>query len=215
MLERAPVSSTLLAAAIVVVVGLTGVSAAGAAPVARKAPVRVTFVGDSVAASIAYTPAARAQLRRGLVVRLDLAVCRRLVQPSCSYRGRRPPSALDVVRSLGRSLGTVLVVKVGYNESAQGYREGIDEVMRAALAQGARGVVWVTLRETRDVYHWTNDAIRAAAKNWPQLVVADWNIFSSGKAWFGEDGLHLSAQGAAALAAFLRPYVLRAARGTA
>ena len=32
--------------------------------------------------------------------------------------------------------------------------------MRAALAQGAVGVVWVTLRETRHIYHWTNVAIQ-------------------------------------------------------
>jgi hypothetical protein len=105
----------------------------------------------------------------------------------------------------------VLVVNVGYNESAQGYRKGIDEVMRAALRQGANGVVWVTLREARDVYRWTNIAIRTAAERWPQLVVADWDRYSRGKPWLGPDGLHLTPTGAEALAAFLRPYVFRAA----
>jgi len=177
-------------------------------------PVRATFVGDSVSASIAYVPAARAQLRRGLDVRLDLRVCRRLVQPSCTYEGATPSSALQAVEAYGRSLGRVLVVKVGYNESAQGYREGIDRVMRAALRDGARGVVWVTLRETRDTYHWTNIAIRTAKKRWPQLLVADWNAYSRGKPWFGHDGLHLTSAGASALAAFLRPYVFKAADGS-
>lgn len=197
-----------LAAVAVLCLGLAGASASTAG---SAAPVRVTLVGDSVAASISHVPAARARLRRGLAVRLDLAVCRRLVQPGCSYRGRTPASALDVVRSLGRSLGTVLVVDVGYNESAQSYRTGIDRLVRAALAQGATGIVWVTLRETSDTYRRSNRAIRAAARRWPQLVVADWNAFSAGKPWFGSDGLHLSAQGATALASFLRPYVLRAA----
>ena len=63
----------------------------------------------------------------------------------------------------------MLVVKVGYNESARGYRQGIDRVMRAALAEGAKAVVWVTLRETNDSYHETNVVIRTAAKRWPQL----------------------------------------------
>lgn len=189
---------------------------AGAGPaVARgdgaRAPVRATFVGDSVAASISYASTAKAQLERGLSVRLDLKVCRRLVQPSCAYQGSAPPTALEVVRGLGSSLGRVVIVKVGYNESARGYRAGIDRVMRAALAQGAAGVVWVTLRETTSTYHWTNVAIKAAAKRWPQLVVADWNAHSARKPWFGHDGLHLSAAGATALAAFLRPYVFRAA----
>lgn len=195
----------------VVVVTLAAglVALAGAAD--AKARTNITFVGDSVSASIAYVTTAQAQLRKGYDVRLDLKVCRRLVQASCSYNGSRPLSALEVVQSLGRSLGDVLVVKVGYNESAQGYGAGIDRVMRAALAQGAKGVVWVTLRETRDIYHWTNMAIRTAAKRWPQLVVADWNAYSSGRPWFGGDGLHLSSAGATALAAFLRPHVHEAA----
>ena len=85
----------------------------------------------------------------------------------------------------------MLIVDVGYNESAAGYREGIDRIMRAAQAQGATGVVWVTLRETRDIYRQTNATIRAAQKRWPQLQVADWNAYSRGKPWFSSDGLHM------------------------
>lgn len=205
----------VLLAALVCLVTAGSAAATTAAPAGKKAPVRVTFVGDSVAASISYAATAQAQLTKGLAVRLDLRVCRRLVQPSCSYQGSTPTTALQAVQALGRSLGRVLIVKVGYNESAQGYRGGIDRVMRAALAQGASGVVWVTLKETSDTYHWTNVAIKTAAKRWPQLVVADWNAYSAGKPWFGSDGLHMSATGATELARFLRPYVFRAAAGRA
>ncbi len=194
---------------------LVGVSSATAAPAGKKGPIRATFVGDSVSASISYATTAQAQLKRGLSVRLDLKVCRRLVQPSCPYQGSTPLTALQAVQSYGPSLGRVLIVKVGYNESSQGYGKGIDRIMRAALADGVDGVVWVTLRETRDIYRGTNAAIRAAAKRWPQLVVADWNAYSAGKPWFGSDGLHLSATGATELAHFLRPYVYRAAAGRA
>jgi hypothetical protein len=198
-------------AAVAVLGSLAVLALAGAGAARPSTPIEVTFVGDSVPASIAYVPQARATLARGLNVRLDLRVCRRLVAPSCSYRSSTPTTALEAVRAYGRSLGRVLVVNVGYNESAQGYRKGIDEVMRAALRQGANGVVWVTLREARDVYRWTNIAIRTAAERWPQLVVADWDRYSRGKPWFGPDGLHLTPTGAEALAAFLRPYVFRAA----
>lgn len=197
-------------------IGLTAVVAlsllAGAGTAARK-PVRATFVGDSVAASISYTPSARSVLARGLAVRLDLRVCRRLVTVGCSFQGVTPADALATVRSLRGSLGDVLIVYVGYNESAAGYRKGIDRIMRAALAQGAKGVVWVTLRETRDIYRQTNVAIRAAAKRWPQLYLADWSAFSNSKPWFSQDGLHMGAAGAEGLARFLRPFVLRAAAG--
>jgi len=183
---------------------------AAAAPARKVAPIRATFVGDSVSAAISYVTTAQAELERGLSVHLDLRVCRRLVQPSCPYQGSAPSTALQAVESYGRSLGTVLIVKVGYNESSAGYAKGIDEVMRAALAEGATGVVWVTLRERSDSYRWTNVTIRQAAKRWPQLVVADWNAYSAGKPCFGPDGLHLSSTGATALATFLRPYVFRA-----
>jgi len=203
--------AALILAVVVCLAGLGTATTATASPSGKKAPIRVTFVGDSVAASISYATTAQAQLKKGLAVRLDLKVCRRLVLPSCTYQGSTPTTALQAVQALGRSLGRVLIVKVGYNESAQGYREGIDRVMRAALTQGASGVVWVTLKETSDIYHWTNLAIKTAAKRWPQLVVADWNAFSAGKPWFGSDGLHMSATGATELARFLRPYVFRAA----
>ena len=184
---------------------------AGAGGAAAKKPVRATFVGDSVAASISYTPSARSALARGLRVRLDLRVCRRLVTVGCPYQGATPPNALDAVTALHRTLGDVLIVYVGYNESSSGYRKGIDRIMRSALAQGAKGVVWVTLREQRDIYRQTNAVIRAAAKRWPQLYVADWNAFSDGKPWFSSDGLHMGATGAEGLARFLRPFVFRAA----
>ena len=125
--------------------------------------------------------------------------------------GLGPDERAESVQSLGRALGDVLIVDVGYNESASGYREGIDRVMGAARAQGASGVVWVLLRETRDIYRQTNTVIRAAQKRWPQLLIADWNAYSRGKPWFSSDGLHMSVIGAGALASFLRPYVLRAA----
>ena len=184
---------------------------AGAGGAAAKKPVHATFVGDSVAASISYTPSARSVLARGLRVRLDLRVCRRLVTVGCPYQGATPPNALDAVTALHRTLGDVLIVYVGYNESSSGYRKGIDRIMRSALAQGAKGVVWVTLREQRDIYRQTNAVIRAAAKRWPQLYVADWNAFSDGKPWFSSDGLHMGATGAEGLARFLRPFVFRAA----
>lgn len=187
-------------------------SSATAAP---RAPIEATFVGDSVPASISYAPLAQAELKRGLKVRLDLRVCRRLVAPSCPYQGSTPSTALQAVQSYGRSLGDVLIVKVGYNESAQGYRQGIDQVMRAALAEGAKAVVWVTLRETTDGYHQTNVVIRKAAKRWPQLHVADWNAYSRGRPWFGHDGLHLTVTGAQALATLVRTSVLEAAAASA
>ncbi len=173
--------------------------------------IRVTFVGDSVAEAIDYVPAARRKLTDGLVVNLDLRVCRRLVAPGCSFQGTTPSTALEAVQAYGPRLGKVLVVDIGYNEGSNGFGVGIDRVMSAARSQGATGVVWVTLRETRGIYRDTNVSIRRAARRWPQLRVADWNAYSTGKSWFAGDGLHLTPAGATALAGFLRRSILRAA----
>jgi hypothetical protein len=199
----------LLVAALVSVVVAAGVASAGGTDAAARKPLHVTFVGDSVPDAITYVSAARRRLTKGFVVRLDLRVCRRLVMPSCSFQGVTPSTALEAVQSFGRRLGDVLIVDVGYNEGPIGYGAGIDRVMRAAHAQGAVGVVWVTLRETRSLYRQTNAVMRRAAKRWPNVLrVADWNAFSAGHSWFGDDGLHLTPTGATALAGFLRPYVL-------
>jgi hypothetical protein len=181
-------------------------------PSAAAKPIKATLVGDSVAMSIDYTSSARAVLRKGLAVRLDFAVCRRLVQPSCAFQGTTPTTALRAVQGYGRSLGEVLIVDVGYNEGDGGYGDGIDRVMRAARKQGVKAVVWVTLRETIDIYHRTNLAIKRAAKRWPQLRVADWNAYSHGQPWFRDDGLHLTGTGAGALASFLRQNVFESLR---
>ncbi len=67
-------AAALVVTALVTTAGaLTTASADGA-----KGLVHVTFVGDSVPASIEYVPSAQRALRKGLDVRLDLKVCRRL-----------------------------------------------------------------------------------------------------------------------------------------
>jgi lysophospholipase L1-like esterase len=116
-----------------------------------------------------------------------------------------------VARSLRDRIGRVAIVNVGYNDDPRGYDVGA--VMRALRADGAEAVVWVTMRETRSVYAATNDQIRAIARHWPAMRIADWNAVSAGRPWFASDGLHLNAKGAMALAGLLRQNVLAALAG--
>jgi lysophospholipase L1-like esterase len=168
-------------------------------------------VGDSISASLEYVSPARSLLSRRFRMHFDLEVCRRLVATSCAFQGRRPSSALQVITSLGSSVGDVVIVNVGYNEDSYGYRDGMRRVLHAARAQGARAIVWVTLRETSDVYRTTNAVIRDEAKRWAAVRVANWAALSRGRPWFREDGLHLNAAGAMGLARLLRANVLSAA----
>lgn len=189
---------------------LAGAVHASARPASKT---RVTVIGDSVTASFDYIPAARRYLGKGLDLHSDAVVCRRLVATSCPFQGSTPPTALQVVSSEGHLLGPVVVLNVGYNDWAAVY--DVNRVMRALRAAGVRTVVWVTLREVgpyASVYAQSNARIRRADKAWRNsLVLADWNRYSRGKAWFREDGLHLSAAGAMGLARFLRPLVLSGA----
>ena len=189
---------------------LVGATAAGAAHGASARPTRVTVIGDSVTESLDYVPSARRYLGRGLDLRADALVCRRLVAASCSFQGTAPRTALQVVDAQGQALGPVVVINVGYNDWAAVY--DVDRVMKALAAAGVRHVIWVTLRQAganASIYAQSNARIRGAGRRWhDDLVVADWNAYSRGKAWFQEDGLHLTAPGALGLARLLRPLVV-------
>ena len=87
-------------------------AAPSSAGTAASAKTRVTVIGDSIMASFDYVPSAARELGRGLELRSDNAVCRRLVAASCPYGGSTPATALDVVRANGRALGQVVVINV-------------------------------------------------------------------------------------------------------
>jgi hypothetical protein len=178
---------------------------------------KVTFIGDSKAAGIEFSPRAKRLLAEGYTMRRDLKVCRRLVAQSCTYNGVRPMTALQAVNYYGNGLGRVVVIDVGYNDSSATYRGQLDEVMDAALAHGVRGVVWVNLRAVRPDYKKINRIIRKAQDRYPRLHVANWNRYAKGHpSWYsGTDGIHLTTKGAVKLVKLVRRYIPVANRGPA
>lgn len=199
----------LLAATALATAAALALVGAASAPASAAARPRVTLIGDSVMASFDHVPAARRTLGRGLDLRTDSAVCRRLVAASCPFRGETPASALDVVRAHGRGLGSVVVINVGYNDWPAVY--DVDRVARALRAAGVERTIWVTLRETgvhASRYAQANARLRAAERRWGDVVVADWNAHSRERPWFRSDGVHLTPAGAHGLARLLRPLVL-------
>ena len=58
---------------------------------------RVTFIGDSIAAASQYEPDALRILTQGIDLDPQLAVCRRLGQESCPYKGTRPLTLVDLL----------------------------------------------------------------------------------------------------------------------
>jgi hypothetical protein len=201
------------AAIVLALAGALVLAFAGHGSAQGPSKTRVTVIGDSVAASFDYVVPAKRYLAKGLDLRSDAVVCRRLVATSCPFQGSTPATALQVVGAEGRALGPVVVINVGYNDWAAVY--DVDRVMRALKAAGVRRVIWVTLREAgsyASIYRQTNARIRSADAKWRStMVVADWNAYSRGKPWFRDDGLHLTPNGALGLAKLLRPLVLAGA----
>lgn len=170
---------------------------------------RATLITDSGLGALLWEKAAQEQLGRGLDFRVEIRACRKLATVGCPYEGERPPSVLELVKETGPALGRILAIQVGYNDQPDTYGDGLDKVMKAAIAAGVEQVVWITLRASRPNFAEINDAIVAGAKRWPQLVVADWDAASHDRAWF-TDGVHMNGQGAPAFASFFRPLLLAA-----
>ena len=170
-------------------------------------------IGDSVSALIEEVPAAAYALGNGLAVSADLAVCRRLVAPSCTYKGTQPPTALEQIESLPRT-PRVVVLDVGYNDNSDTFIQDAATVTAALVKRGVGRVVWVTLREERSSYADSNNAIRTLAKRWPTVIrIADWNATSAGQPWFEPDGLHLNPLGAEMLAQLIHSNLVAACNG--
>ena len=202
--DAARAAQALATLGVVAAVALAAVAPTSAESSARP---RVTVIGDSITASFDYVPAAKRYLGKGLDLRSEAVTCRRLVAASCVFKGTTPATALQVIAAHEGSLGSVVVVNVGYNDWAAVY--DVDRVMRALAEAGVATAIWVTLRETTTNYARNNARIRAAARRWRgSLVVADWNVHSRGKPWFREDGLHVTSSGAMGLARLLRPLVV-------
>ena len=179
-------------------------AAALAADPGRSDATRVTVFGDSSATAMAYDPKARAILGTGIDLRLEVAACRRLGNLSCPYDGVRPPNVIERASALGRDLGPVVVVAVGYNDYENTYEENIDETLRVLSKAGVERVLWATLLEQRQSWARMNEMITAAAKKHPEMVVLDWNARARGKdAWLQPDGIHLTPTGAQSLATMI------------
>lgn len=169
-----------------------------------QAEKRVTVFGDSAAAAMAYDPEAKRILGRAIDLRLEVAACRRVGDTSCPYDGVRPPNVIERATELGRELGPVVVVIVGYNDYESTYADNIEKALATFRKAGVEHVLWATLRAERQSYASMNEAIQAAAKRFPQLTVLDWNTVSRSHAdWLQPDRIHLTPEGARGMASMV------------
>lgn len=181
------------------------------APASRAAPAtRVTVIGDSSMIDVVWHVPANTLLTRGLDVRLDVRVCRRLVGESCPYEGERPPNLVDTVAAMGTGLGLVVVVG-GYNEPEPEFAAAVAASLDALVRAGATRILWPTLSEASPMFGRMNGTLAEIADARPELTLLDWNRYSSThNDWFQTDHIHLTDAGALGLAGFLRAEIDRA-----
>ena len=85
------------------------------------------------------------------------------------------------------------------------FAQNVEQAVQALLANGAKRILWVNLREAQGQYPGMNAVLVAAAHRYPELTVVDWNATTSGHPeWFQNDGIHLVHPGAIALATLIR-----------
>ena len=200
--------ATLPLAVTAVVVGLL-VLAGSATATADGPPLQhVTLIGDSVVDAVANDNAATKLAARGMDLDLEVAACRRLVDPSCPPN---PPTTLQVITKLGSAIGPTVVIAVGYNDFADHYEGEIADVLDALDAANVKNIFWLTLRAAHHPYINMNDEIAAAAASHPGMSVIDWNVYSrSHPEWFQDDGIHLLDPGARAMASLIHDKLVAA-----
>lgn len=183
---------------------LTGGPARGDAPLPH-----VTVITDSVGGVLLWDGEANQILSSGFDLDVESIICRKLVEPGCGY-SPPPPSALDTVNDLGAKLGETVVIDTGYNDTPSEVAEAVDPLMQALVGFGVTHVIWVTLVERLSEWTVSNAEVVAAAKRWPQLILADWNAVALPHPEWFTDEAHMNSLGARALAAFLHPFLVYA-----
>jgi len=192
-------------------VALAALIAAAASPARSTGVQHVTLIGDSVADAIPGDYSASLIVKQGIDLDLEVAPCRRVEGEGCPIDGVRPPSAVQLIQSLGSKIGPTVVVAVGYNDFEDQYAGNIEDAIDAMTAAGVKRIFWLTLRAARHPYLSMNDDIAQAAAKHPQVTVVDWNVYSrSHPDWFQTDGLHLLGPGAEGMATLIHKTLLGA-----
>jgi hypothetical protein len=187
------------------VAALILVSTAASGSAEPSSPPHVTVIGDSVLTAVYWNSDPLQVLTSGLDVDMEIAVCRRLVGVSCPFEGERPTTLVDLVDTLGPSLGSTVVVEAGYNEPEADFAAGVEESLAALRAAGVERVLWVSLSERRADFARMNVTLAAAARKHPELTIVDWaRLTHANDDWFQGDGIHLTYTGAFAMARLLR-----------
>jgi hypothetical protein len=196
-------------AAAIVIATLAAVGAS--VSTAADTPTQVTVIGDSVLTAVLWNSAPLAILQQGLQMQLDIGICRRLNGVSCPFEGAETPTLADVVEALGPRLGKVVVIEVGYNDGARTFPDAVEQSVRALLQAGVSKILWLNLHGSGAYWDAKNAVLVAAARRHPEVSIVDWNGYARDHwSWFQGDSVHLTYDGALAIATLLHGAIVEA-----
>jgi hypothetical protein len=185
----------------------------GSVSAAADTPTQVTVIGDSVLTAVLWNSAPLAILQQGLQMQLDIGICRRLNGVSCPFEGAETPTLADVVQALGPRLGKVVVIEVGYNDGARTFPDAVEQSVRALLQAGVSKILWLNLHGSGAYWDAKNAVLVAAARRHPEVSIVDWNGYARDHwSWFQGDSVHLTYDGALAIATLLHGATLPVAQ---
>lgn len=166
---------------------------------------RVLVVGDSAMAALdVYTDSRRALA--GFDVVLETDNCRRLVYRSClsPATNRVPTTALEAIDAAVGPFD-IVYIDAGHNDwHDRDFGWQFDLIVQAARRKGAAQVLWATYTEAvrgseqRIAYVENNANLRylTSLPQYPDVMIADWNNYSSSHPEWFYDGTHMRPSGA-------------------
>jgi hypothetical protein len=193
---------------------VTGITTGPAALASTPAPPveKVALIGDSTLLGLTYNPSAGRDTDARSIVSDKYQLfygaksCERLVAPSCG--SNPPPTSLQIMQANAGQLGQVLVIMGGYDDAE--ISTGVDAIVAEAARQGIGTVMWLTYRTGDLSYHYAynyvgfNAVLHDKVAKYGSLVLADWDAYSHDHPeWMTDDGVHVNATGAMALAHFI------------
>lgn len=183
-------AAAALIGAVVVVLGLVVGSVGPAAGPASAQPRRVVVVGDSIILG-AQTAIAETFGQIGWELVFDADV------------SRSTAAGAAAVGAHAAELTDTLVVSLGANDAGNTdlFRRRVDDVL--AAAGGTRRVLWLTIPEVRPYYAPANQVLRDVAAAHPNVRVVEWHVAATNPGMTASDGLHLTPDGARAMAFLL------------
>jgi len=185
--------------------------------------VDVLLLGDSTMAALRWYEQGAVGLV-GFNYVLDVESCRKIADWPCFGREFRTPK--NAVRALEEFEGPLdyVVLMAGYDSSVNRMNDELNRIINAARTKNVK-LIFLDFTESlkfpapgsrgkRSVYADFNEILRdvVAKDGTNNLVIVNWNSFSSGRAsWFRRDGIHLTIEGALALGWFISHVVANVA----